>query len=194
MSEREKCFPCLHIAMVSKSKLTSGRLTLLAAIRWKTPDETKCDIYNGPWKGPRRRRLNTMKKLSWGYSFHPTQFFKTSTTARHFTKLGKECTVILALTPSAGFLEIQAVIGFWICTGTLWGTENLPFATDTSLMALGLRLTAKYHLTLGHQRQACCYCVTPVVPQHLLTEAVSPSSTFFLHLWTRVWMLWCWTM
>lgn len=131
-----------------KSKLTSGRLTLLA-IRWKTPDETKCDICNGPWKGPRWHRLNTIKKLSWGYSFPPMQFFKKPTTARHFIKLGKGCTVISALTPSAGFLEIQAVIGFWICTGTLWRTENLPFATDTSLMGLGLTLA------LGHQRQAC---------------------------------------
>lgn len=170
-----------------KSKLTSGRLTLLA-IRWKTPDETKCDICNGPWKGPRWHRLNTIKKLSWGYSFPPMQFFKKPTTVRHFIKLGKGCTVISALTPSAGFLEIQAVIGFWIFTGTLWRTENLPFATDTSLMGLGLTLA------LGHQRQACCYCVTPTVPQHLPAEAVGPPSTFFLHVWTREWMLWCWTM
>lgn len=145
MSEREKCFPCLHIAMVSKSKLTSGRLTLLAAIRWETPDETKCDIYNGPWKGPRWHRLNIIKKLSWGYSFPPMQFLKKPTTARHFIKLGKGCTVISALTPSAGFLEIQAVIGFWICMGTLWRTENLPFATDTSLMGLGLKQNITWH-------------------------------------------------
>lgn len=57
--------------------------------------------------------MNTIKKLSWGYPFPLMRFFfKKPTAAGHFITLGKLRPVISALTPSAGFLETQAVIDF----------------------------------------------------------------------------------
>lgn len=104
-----KALPCLQTAMVWISTLRSGRLPLHVAMQWKTPNGTIHDIYNGPWKAPRWHVLNTIKKILWGDSFPPMQFFfkKQPTTAKHFITLRKECTRIFGFDSISG-LSIDA--------------------------------------------------------------------------------------
>lgn len=78
----------------------------------------------------------------------------------------------LALTPSAGFLETQAVIDFLNLhseiVGTLWGTETLSSATDVNFTEAWAKVNCKISPDTGAPRHTRAdYCGTPVAPQHL---------------------------
>lgn len=74
-----------------------------------------------PLKRPQTGQTQYMGEAFLGL-LNPSHAFllQTVTAATNVITMEKECTMILTLTPSAGFLETQAVIDFWICIQKLW--------------------------------------------------------------------------
>ena len=156
------------MAVVWISKLTSGELTLHVPIQWKTPDGTNVTSRMFPEKAPDRTD-----------SIHGRRFPGTAQSLPCISSSNSHCSYKCYHTGKRmyndfGFDSISRLSrdsgSYWLLSlhselvGTLWGTETLSSATDVSVMERGLKLTANYHLTLGHQTYLCYYCGAPVAP------------------------------